>query len=429
MPPFERDFTVSATNSSEVPFGDFVIRRFDPARDLQNVLRVWRECGWIRQDSDETYTEHYYSIGDAYVGTLDGSAESACHVLPGFVRYQDEDLQLAGIACVVTSRIARKQGLGKATTAFAISNAKANGAEIAILNAFEQGFYDNLGFGSGTYEQIIAFSPADLKKGEHRIPRRLSKEDWPGIYGAMKNRWLSHGGCVLDTPEFYKPHTGWRPNGFGLGYYNDQDELTHFFYGAMDAKHGPLQISAMGYQNGQQLRELFSLIRSLGDQIDSVVLIEPPHIQLQDLMSQPFRLRRLSEGSTVENAHRASAFWQARILDLDACLRKTHLAGADLKFNLTLTDPIAEFLPDANSWNGLAGDYTVTLGEESSSTSGSDAKLPTLRATVNAFTRLWLGVRPATEVTITDELHGDDSLLQELDAIFRLPAAKLGWYF
>ena len=32
--------------------------------------------------------------------------------------------------------------------------------------------------------------------------------------------------------------------------------------------------------------------------------------------------------------------------------------------------------------------------------------LPTLTATVSAFTRMWLGVRPATGLTITDDLQG-----------------------
>ncbi len=419
---------MSSPNSEEVRFGEFAIRDFSASLDLPNVLRVWRECGWISQDSDEIATEDYYSMEKAYVGTLDDCAECACHALPGLFRYQEEDLKLAGIACVVTGRIARKRGLGKATVAHALSEAKSNGAEIAILNAFEQGFYDQLGFGSGTYEQIITFDPADLKKSEHRIPRRLGKEDWPAIYGAMKNRWLGHGGCVLNLPEFYKPHTGWRPNGFGLGYFNDNDELTHFFYGTMNAENGPLGISTMGYQNGEQLRELFSLIRSLGDQIHSVELIEPPHIQLQDLLKQPFRFRRVTKSSAFENRHQASAFWQARVLDLEGCLRKTHLYGPSVEFNLTLTDPIARILPD-DKWNGLAAAYVIKAGKESSATEGFEPKLPTLRATVNSFTRMWLGVRPATELAITDVLRGDDGLLQDLDATFRMPAAKLGWYF
>ena len=75
---------MSSSNSQEVRFGDFAIRRFNPTRDLPNVLRVWRECGWIRNDSDEIYTEHYYSVGDPYVATLDDGAECACHVMPGF---------------------------------------------------------------------------------------------------------------------------------------------------------------------------------------------------------------------------------------------------------------------------------------------------------------------------------------------------------
>ena len=44
---------------------------------------------------------------------------------------------------------------------------------------------------------------------------------------------------------------------------------------------------------------------------------------------------------------------------------------------------------------------------------------PTLTATVNAFTRLWLGVRPATGLAVTDDLSGPPELLQQLDQLAR----------
>ena len=45
----------------------------------------------------------------------------------------------------------------------------------------------------------------------------------------------------------------------------------------------------MAYQTGEQFLELMALLRSLGDQVRLVRMNEPPGIQLQDLMIQPFK--------------------------------------------------------------------------------------------------------------------------------------------
>jgi hypothetical protein len=55
--------------------------------------------------------------------------------------------------------------------------------------------------------------------------------------------------------------------------------------------------------------------------------------------------------------------------------------------------------------------------------------LPTLTASVGAFTRLWLGVRSATGLAVTDDLDGLPELLSALDEILRLPVPNIGWEF
>lgn len=80
-------------------------------------------------------------------------------------------------------------------------------------------------------------------------------------------------------------------------------------------------------------------------------------------------------------------------------------------------------------WRGVAGDYVVTLGPSSRAEQGSDDALPTLSASVNAFTRMWLGVRPATGLAVTDNLAGPPPLLEALDPVLRLPDPKPDWDF
>ncbi len=71
----------------------------------------------------------------------------------------------------------------------------------------------------------------------------------------------------------------------------------------------------------------------------------------------------------------------------------------------------------------------MTLGSSSGAEPARDNTLPTLTATVNAFTRLWLGVRPATGLAITDDLDGPAELLAQLDEVLRLPAPHPDWDF
>ena len=121
--------------------------------------------------------------------------------------------------------------------------------------------------------------------------------------------------------------------------------------------------------------------------------------------------------------------WQIRILDLPTCLEKTSLPGRTLRFNLSLTDPVADFLPADAPWRGIGGDWVVELGPESSAVHGHEEGLAKLEASVGAFTRLWFGIRPASSLSVTDRLQGSGELLAALDETIRLPSAHLGWDF
>jgi len=50
--------------------------------------------------------------------------------------------------------------------------------------------------------------------------------------------------------------------------------MSHFIWGEMKNGHGPYEITARAYQNDQQLMELLALIRSLGDQVNSIKMLE-----------------------------------------------------------------------------------------------------------------------------------------------------------
>jgi hypothetical protein len=223
----------------------------------------------------------------------------------------------------------------------------------------------------------------------------------------------------------------WAANGFGLGYADGpQGELSHYLWGETSAAEGgPYRILWMVYRTAGQFLELMALIKSLGDQVRLVTMREPPGIQLQDLLEKPGQIRTITQQSKYENVMRAFAYWQMRILDVPACLAQTRLPYGEVRFNLALSDPIESFLEEEAPWRGVAGEYIATLGPSSGAEAGTDPDIPTLEASVGAFTRMWLGVRPASGLAITDELSGPPELLEALDAIFRLPDPKPDWDF
>ena len=93
-----------------------------------------------------------------------------------------------------------------------------------------------------------------------------------------------------------------------------------------------------------------------------------------------------------------------------------------------MSDPVEPYLEEDN-WRGVGGDYVVSFGEVSQATSGTEAGLPTLCASVNAFSRLLFGIVSASSATLTDGVTAPNDLLRSLDAALVSPSAKLTWDF
>lgn len=411
------------------------IRPYEEARDFDAVKRIWYETGWIDGETAAGYLKGFLSINNCLTGVLDDAAECLVIATPGLIRYEDEDLRMCAVTAVTTSRVARKQRMAQQLTAQQLAAGAEAGDEVAVLGMFDQGFYDRVGFGTGSYVHTVKFDPASLLVDAHfRPPRRLTKDDWKDVSAAMLARRRGHGGAVLNDPEIFKAELGWsqKDNGFGLGYYDGSEEgseLTHFMWFVTDAvEHGPYSVVFCAYQSNDQLMELLALLKSLGDQVSMVEMQEPHDVQLQTLLKQPFRHRRNSKASAFANQHNTSAWWQLRVLDVAACVAKRHWSGDEVAFNLELKDPVEPMLQDSN-WQGCGGEYHVTLGAQSVAERGHRVGLPLLSASVNAFSRLLFGIAPASSLAITDDIQADPELFARLDEALLLPAMCLGWDF
>lgn len=398
-------------------------RRFDRERDLEQVKRIWREVGWVEGRTDEAALELRFATGDALVATLNDEAEAVSLATPGEISHLGNPLPLCAVTGVTTSRVARKLGFARQLTARLLADYAVRGYAVAALGMFEQGFYNRLGFGSGPYEHLLTFDPSSLLVDQpFRPPVRLGLGDHEEMHRALLGRRKSHGAVNLLPPKTLKAELMRLHDGFGLGYRDAPGGgLSHFLYGNFKGENGPIRIYWLVWRKREQLLELLALLRSFGDQVDEVRVQEFADLQLQDLVRRPI--------SDERNEHTSLAFWQLRMLDLLQCVKKTRLFGPDVEFNLALHDPIEDLLPKTHPWRGLAGEYHVHLGAQSFAGVGFKQGWSRLTASVNAFSRLWLGVSSAPMLAITDQLEANDSLLKQLELSLCLPTAHVGWEF
>ena len=216
----------------------------------------------------------------------------------------------------------------------------------------------------------------------------------------------------------------WFENGFGFGYRDDAGRLTHFISGELKDEYGPFKVRTMAYRNTDQLLELLRLLHEMADQFRSVDMNEPPEVQLQVLLRDPLRERERSEKAEHASFHHAVAWWQGRILDLEAAVAARHWLGGELRFNVTISDPVADRVGGA--WPGVGGDYTVVVGENSYTEAGHSNGPLLLECSVASFTRLWLGVAPASSLAVTDQFEAPPELINRLDDALRLPTPRVG---
>jgi len=342
---------------------------------------------------------------------------------------------LEGVTCVITGLPARRKGLARRMTAELMMHNAAKGAAVSVLGVFDLGFYDRLGYGTAIYEHHAACDLSDLRPGPARTPTRLDGEKDRGeIYQALLARRRGHGGCNLYSEHCIYDEIAVKPNTLGLGYRDRATgRLTHFLIGEMSGEHGPLFVEWLVWNTNEQLLELFGLLASFGDQIWSAVIPQPRGVQFQDLITRPLKRRptatSFSEGGVRRSGILAFTSWQFRIMDLERCVSAVKIRGGEVKFNLRLTDPLGDYAGAAAGWRSLGGDWTITFGRRSAATRGFSADLPTLTASVGAFSRLWGGGISARGLAITDDFSAADELLDALDDAIDLPELHREWGF
>ncbi len=404
-------------------------------RDADDVIRIWREVRWIDdEDAERAALRRFLDGGPVEVARVDGVAECAVARMMGEFDLDSMRVPLCAITGVTTSHVGRKLGLASTLTSRALRNGADDGAAIAALGMFEQGFYDRFGFGTGAYAYEMVFDPSSLRVDHvaYRRPVRLGDDDVDEMYQATINRRQHHGAVRLHSADQFAAEWGFIHDRVALGYRDADGAVSHFVIGSLKDEYGPFRVRFFVAQNDEQVLDLLRLLRELADQFHTVKMAEPPGVQLQSLLDQPIRQRSRTKDSATATSADALAWWQARILDPAACATGVQWTGAPIEFVLELTDPVGRFLDPTDGWTGVDGRYQVHVGNPSTVDSiapGATVDGPVVRAGVGAWTRLWLGIASASALSLGAEIDAPADLCAALDRAIRLPRAEPGIYF
>ena len=402
---------------------------YSPETDAEQVCRIWREIRWLKDNQKPEWVDGIHRAGRTLVAKVDGVVECATASAEGRMRYLQEDLPLSAVTAVTTGIAARRMGLALQTSAQLLAKDAEDYAEVAMLGVFDQGFYDKLGFGAGPYQHATTIDPSDLKAGTARRPVRITLDDWQEVHSATLKRFRVHGGCNLLPPETTRFGMNEGKDFLGLGYRDGTDgRLSHFFWGEISSENGPLGLSMMCWQTMEQFKELLALLKSLSDQIWAVSLLEPAGIQFERLLSRPLKRPETTEGSDYAAGIKSYSEWQMRILDIPKCVARMKAIN-ELKFNMSIDDPIKTYLPQDIKWRGTSGDWIVSLGERCRAEKGNADELPTLKASIGAFSRLWMGAAAPISLVATDKFDAPWSLIESLNEAVVIPSPQRDWPF
>ena len=269
------------------------------------------------------------------------------------------------------------------------------------LSFFEQGYYDRLGFGTAQYEDWIGFDPALLNVPFPARPpktihhRRLRTRMHQSRLASKKTNtaFVTFPDPNMDPQRQMRHQERLRPRATST----KPQTKSHTTSGAATTT---MQNTAPTSSNGwltrppEQFLELMGIIRSPrrsspNDQHEPA----PPHPDTRPPQRNPSKTEwttSKSKFATFSRSHRLLAKPHQRPTQMPR--KNTPPRAPTTQFNLQLTDPIDDFLPEDETWKSTTGPIhhhprTRILRDPRHTKKTSQ----TLKTTTSAFSRMWLG--------------------------------------
>jgi len=63
-----------------------------------------------------------------------------------------------------------------------------------------------------------------------RVPKRLTADDWDAVHACRLGRLREHGAVTLEPAELTRAEMLASKNGFGLGYFDEEGNITHHIW-------------------------------------------------------------------------------------------------------------------------------------------------------------------------------------------------------
>ena len=300
-----------------------------------------RNAGWEEEGYDlQADLDKHLPACAGECACASGHAISVVIDMPGWFRYQERLLPLHAVTGVATMMHARRGGAAGRLLARALHRAHDEGAVVSALGAFDQGYYNRLGYGNGCNDVVAWFDPAALNVAEPTLNVvSLGAGDASRMHAARVRRYQWHGACSITPDGFTSGAVASCGNrGFGLGIEEDGALRAHLF-GARDCEDGETKVTLYWVcaDAPHYLVELFGALKRLADQIEEARMVSPPYFCLQDMVRRPLR-KNMHIGTPQGDA----LFWQLRILDVRRAIEAVSLSAREpVVFNMTLSDPLA----------------------------------------------------------------------------------------
>ena len=407
---------------------EYTYRSANFNQDGPQLLELWHQAGWREEHFNmEMELKYYIPACDSLLAERNGRIVGAVGTMPGSYRHLNSEITLCGVTSVITAVEARRQAVGSDLTRKMLQQALEAGAEVALLGAFDLGYYNRLGFGNGLAHQMIIIDPADIAlEGTAPILHKLTKDDAHAMHTARLRRYSAHGACNIHPAGFTTAIAhATAAHAFGLGLLDQEKLVAHLWAVVKDDI--TLSVEWWVADSPRYWLELLKGVATLQDQVQHIIMPYPAGICLEDLLRSPYRrLRGMMKEE--QSPYPPPEYWQIRILDTIGCFSKISLPMIQpYRFNARLhgEPPLASTkAPSAPS------DYTISVGEHSTCEKGHTKGLPLLECGIGALSRLWCGAYSASTLALSDHCQfSDDSLRMALDRLFALPTPMCDWYF